>query len=112
MVHRTDTSGAGDYSRIRDTVTENDFSHSHISRFVDVDPNGHTNNVAYARMVLDTFNPDEFAKINFKEFEIYYISQSYYGDEIRLYRKKTDYGYYVEGKTNGKTTFTCILKAD
>ena len=110
MEHITKSSGAGDYSKKREAVGDCDFSHSHVSKFVDVDPNNHTNNVAYVRMALDTFSPDEFINIDFTEFEIYFNNQSYYGDKINIYRKKTDYGYYVEGKILDKTIFTAIFK--
>jgi hypothetical protein len=110
MEHRLDLSGAGEFTRKREEVTETDYCNTHVSRFVDIDPNGHTNNVAYARMALNAFSPTEFASLNFTEFEIHFIAQSYYENEIKVYKKKTDYGYYVEGKLNGKTTFMCYFK--
>ena len=109
MEHRTDRSGAGDFARRRESVEEGDLHHVHTSRFVDVDPNGHTNNVAYVRMVLDCFTPEEFAALPLDSFEIYYLSQSYFGDELRLYRKKTDYGYYIEGKCGEKPAFVASI---
>lgn len=109
MEHRTDRSAAGDFSRRRETVESSDLHHVHTSRFVDVDPNGHTNNVAYVRMALDCFTPEEFASLPLDSFEIYYLSQSYFGDELRLYRKKTDYGYYLEGTCGEKPAFVATL---
>ena len=61
-------------------------------------------------MALNVFSPEEFISQNFTEFEIHYLSQTYYGDEISVYKKKTDYGYYIEGKKDNKTTFLCYLK--
>ena len=110
MEHRTDVSGAGEFSRKREKVCESDLINKHTVRFVDIDPNNHTNNVAYVRMALNAFTVEEFSNANFKEFEIQYISQTYFGDEIEIYKRKTDYGYYVEGQLKGKTTFICIFK--
>ena len=107
---KSDRSGAGEFSKPTETVTEEHFNHEHKSLFIDIDSNGHTNNVVYARMTLNCFTPEEFDNINLDEFEIYFLSQTFYGDTIRVYKKKTDYGYYIEGKKDGKTTFTCVLK--
>lgn len=112
MPHRQDKSGADDFSKIKESVTIDNFSHTHVSSFTDIDANMHTNNVAYVRMALDTFSPEEFVNENFTEFEIYFNSQSFYKDEINVYRKKTDYGYYVEGKTGEKSIFNCVLKTE
>ena len=110
LEHRTDLSGAGEYSRKREQLSKDNFYYTHTVRYVDIDPNGHTNNVSYVKMALNSFSVEEFTNANFTEFEIQFIAQSYYGDDVDVYKVKTDYGYYVEGKTDGKTTFICILK--
>ena len=110
LEHRTDLSGAGEYSRKREQLSKDNFSYTHTVRYVDIDPNGHTNNVSYVKMALNSFSVEEFNNANFTEFEIQFIAQSYYGDDVDVYKVKTDYGYYVEGKVKDKTTFICILK--
>ena len=109
MEHRTDRSGAGDFLKIKEDISEEHFCYTAKSLFVDIDTNMHTNNVAYVRMALNCFSPREF-NAQFSEFEIAYLGQTYLGDEIRLYKKKTDYGYFIEGKLNGKTVFNCVFK--
>lgn len=106
MVHREDRSGAGTFIRIKETVSEEDFCYRHKVLFVDIDTNGHTNNVAYLRMMLNTFAPEEFSKLNIDEMQVNFVSQSFYNDEIAVYKKRTDYGYYVEGKKDNLTVFT------
>ena len=110
LVHRTDVSGAGEYSRKREPLTDDNLVYTHTVRFVDIDPNNHTNNVAYVKMALNAFSIEEFNSANFTEFEIQFMLESYYGNKVSIYKVKTDYGYYVEGKTNEKTVFICILK--
>ena len=110
LEHRTDVSGAGEYSRKREQVGDDNLAYVHTVRYVDIDPNGHTNNVSYVKMALNSFSVEEFNDANFTEFEIQFIAQSYYGDDVDVYKVKTDYGYYVEGKVNDKTTFIWILK--
>ena len=87
MPHRTDRSGAGEFLKIREDVSEEDFCYMTKSLFVDIDTNLHTNNVAYVRMALNCFSPQEFGA-QFSEFEIAYINQTYYGDEISLYKNR------------------------
>lgn len=109
LEHRQDRSSTGDFLKIRQDVSLEDYHHTHVSRFVDIDSNGHTNNVAYMRMALNCFDLQEFSAEKINEVEIAYISQTYFGDQIKLYKTKTDYGYYVEGKKDDKTVFTCVF---
>lgn len=110
MPHRSDLSGAGNFIKQKETITEDDFCFTHRSAFTDIDTNKHTNNVAYVRMMLDTFTPEEYAALLIDEIQISFISQSFYGDSIRVYRRKTDYGYYIEGKLEGKNVFNGFIK--
>ena len=61
------------------------------------------------RMALNCFDLQEYSAEEINEVEIAYISQTYFGDQIKLYKTKTDYGYYVEGKKDDKTVFTCVF---
>ena len=45
-------------------------------------------------------------KLNIDEMQVNFVSQSFYNDEIAVYKKRTDYGYYVEGKKDNLTVFT------
>lgn len=109
MPFREDRSGAGDMLRTKETVNETDLHHTDHSSFVDIDTNKHTNNVAYLRMILNCFSPDEFEAMKIDEFQINFLSQTFYGDEIKIYKKKTDYGFYIEGKCNENTVFSCVI---
>ena len=64
MVHREDESGAGAFVRVKEKVSEDDYVYTYRSMFVDIDSNKHTNNVAYVRMALDTFSPEEFSSLS------------------------------------------------
>lgn len=70
MPFREDRSGAGDMSRTKEIVNDTDLHHTYRSSFVDIDTNKHTNNVAYLRMVLNCFSPDEFEAMKIDEFQI------------------------------------------
>ena len=109
MPFREDRSGAGDMLRTKETVNDTDLHHTYRSSFVDIDTNKHTNNVAYLRMILNCFTPDEFEALTIDEFQINFLSQTFYGDEIKIYKKKIDYGFYIEGHCNETIVFNCII---
>lgn len=109
MPFREDRSGAGEFIRTKESVCDTDLHHTYRSSFVDIDTNKHTNNVAYLRMVLNCFSPDEFETIKINEFQINFLAQTFFGDEIKLYKKKTEYGFYIDGRCNETIVFTCII---
>ena len=109
MPFREDRSGAGEWVRVKESVCDTDLHHIHRSAFVDVDSNKHTNNVAYLRMVLNCFTPDEFEALRIDELQINFLSQTFYGDEIKIYKKKLNNGFFVEGKKEGKSVFACAI---
>ncbi len=107
--HLTNRSGAGEFLRLKEEVCEENYNHTHKSLFSDIDCNAHVNNVSYAKMALNAFTPDEFSSYNFKSFEIHFVSQTYYGSEIKIYKKKLDDGVYVEGRLDDKTVFRTLF---
>lgn len=109
MPHRDDRSDVGDFLRIREAVDDKDFNHIYRSSFVDIDTNHHTNNIAYLRMILNCFTPEEFNELPLDELQISFLSQTFYGDEITVYKKKTGYGFYIEGQCNKTGVFNCVL---
>lgn len=109
MPHREDRSGAENFFKIKENVCEENYKFTYRTCFTDIDSNQHTNNIAYVRMSLNTFSPDEFANLDIDQFQISFISQTFFGDEIKLYRKNIENGYYIEGKCNEKTVFNTIL---
>lgn len=98
------------FIRFNEITSEKDEVYRYAVKSTDIDGNGHTNNAAYSRMAVNAFSPDEFGAENFKGFEIDFISQTYYDDEIAVYKKKTNAGVYVEGKLNDKPVFKSLFK--
>lgn len=86
-----------------------EFSHVHKVKNVDIDVNKHTNNVAYARMAINAFSVDEFLDYNFKNFEIHFIKQTYFDNEVEVYKAKTQNGVIVKGVKNNETIFCCLF---
>lgn len=109
MPHREDRCDAGEFLRARETVGEDDLNHFHRSSFVDIDTNRHTNNVAYLRMMLNCFSPQEFEAMDIDRLQIAFLSQTYFGDQIAVYKKKTDYGFYIEGRAGDTAVFNVLI---
>ena len=109
MLHREDPSGVGEFLRVKETLDDSDYNHTYRSSFVDIDTNKHTNNIAYLRMILNCFSPEEFEKLEMDEFQIHFLSQTFYGDEVAVYKKKTDNGFYIEGRLKEKSVFNCVI---
>lgn len=80
------------------------------SRYIDFF--GHTNNVEYAKILLSTFTSCEIKKLNVKEFEIHYISESREGEELSVYRDDLAYGYYFEIKSGERVVCKAVLSCD
>ena len=97
------------FSRLNETLLEGDYAYTYKATFSDIDANNHVNNVSYCKMALNTFTPDEWNEFNFKGLEIHYVTQAYYGNDIKIYKKVVDNGVYIEGKYNDKTVFKTLF---
>lgn len=51
-----------------------------------IDYAGHTNNVEYLRLLLNTFSLEKWRGMDVHELQVAYLSQSFLGDELAIYR--------------------------
>ena len=107
--HIEDSTGVSDFARLKIEVGEEDLAYTYKTALTDIDCNAHVNNLAYARMSLNAFSPEEFALKGFNAFELHFISQTFYGDEISIYKKTTESGVYVEGKKADLSVFKALF---
>ena len=59
---------------------------------------------------MDALDIGELKAIDMKEYEIYFVNESKYGDEIRVYKKKVKDYIYIEGKIEDKSVFRVVIK--
>ena len=97
------------FSRLNESVLDTDYAYTYQTTLTDIDANNHVNNVSYCRMALNAFTPKEWTEFNFNGFEINYISQTFYGYNIKIYKKVVENGVYIEGKYNDKTVFKTLF---
>ena len=98
------------FSNLKVEVQPKDYVYTKLVRATDIDINNHTNNLKYNLIALDAFSVEELKLIDIKEYEIYFVNQSYEGDEIEVYKKKVKNYFYIEGRVKDKTIFKVIIK--
>ena len=71
----------------------------------EIDDNGHMNNVAYVRLLLDCFSAKELASANIQSVELHYSTPCFEGEALTVYKKSLDDGTCRIGivKPDGKT---------
>jgi len=86
-------------------VTENAYS-SFTVRYNDIDINKHVNSVRYIEHIMDTFEMSYFSNKNIRKFEIAYLAESTFGDELTIHKHESEADEFLfEIKNN--TTSVC-----
>lgn len=93
-IRRLDTVGVGDQVRVVRAPLELEWVPlSGDGQLVDtvavrtsnIDYAGHTNNVEYIRLLLNTLTLDEWRGLAIKELQVAYLNQSFLGDKLSIY---------------------------
>ena len=72
------------------------------AKYSDIDINGHVNSIRYIEHILDLFPIEMYKEKRIRRFEMAYVAESYYGDELTLFMDDAGEGVYdVEVKKNG-----------
>lgn len=72
------------------------------ARYSDIDINGHVNSIRYIEHILDLFPIEYYQAMRIRRFEIAYITEGYYGDELKFYKEEIGGGEFsVEVRKNG-----------
>jgi Acyl-ACP thioesterase len=86
-------------SRIK--VSTDDVSTSLTAKYTDIDINGHVNSIRYIEHILDLFPIEYYKTMRIRRFEIAYVAESYYGDELKYYKEEVSpCEYNIEVKKN------------
>lgn len=75
--------------------------HTFIPQFMDLDHNGHVNNIRYATYIEDILKLDK----QMKSFSITYVKEAKLGDEIDIFVLKNGNTYDIKGVVNNETCF-------
>ena len=72
------------------------------AKYSDIDINGHVNSIRYIEHILDLFPIELYKESCIRRFEMAYVAESYYGDELTFYKDYAGDGAYdIEVKKNG-----------
>ena len=72
------------------------------AKYSDIDINGHVNSIRYIEHILDLFPIDLYKSKRIQRFEMAYVAESYYGNELSFFEEEvSENEYHVEIKKNG-----------
>ncbi len=75
----------------------------------DIDINQHTNNLKYVVMSMDALTLEEFKNVNIDEFEIHFVNQSYFKDNIKIYKAINGKQILIFGKVEENIIFKVLI---
>lgn len=74
----------------------------YLTKYSDIDINGHVNSIKYIEHILDLFPMETFKDKCVRRFEMAYVAESYYGDTLGFYlEEKSGNEFDIEVKRNG-----------
>ena len=75
----------------------------YLTKYSDIDINGHVNSIKYIEHILDLFPMETFKEKSIRRFEMAYVAESYYGDTLSFYlEEKNENEYDIEVKKNNQ----------
>ncbi len=89
------------------------YRYTHTVRYTDLDNNHHMNNLRYVNMFLNAFSPDFFEENTVTDFEIQYISQAYFGDELGIFSEQNGDTVTLYAKNaDDELISCCVIKTE
>ena len=76
---------------------------SHRVALNDLDLNIHMNNISYVRLAMNTLTDKEYTSYAIKTFDIRFRAQTYFGDNINIFRKNGFGEIFIVGKKDDGT---------
>lgn len=84
-------------------VNQKELTGEVVTKYSDIDINGHVNSIRYIEHILDLFPLEIFREKRIRRFEMAYNAESYYGDTLAFYKEQVSENEYdIEVKKNGQ----------
>lgn len=84
-------------------VNQKELAGEVVTKYSDIDINGHVNSIRYIEHILDLFPLEIFREKRIRHFEMAYNAESYYGDTLAFYKEQVSENEYdIEVKKNGQ----------
>ena len=99
-----------DFSKLTEEFTEKDFVYEQKIYSSDIDFSQHTNNVAYVKYIMNTFNCEFFNDNKITDIEIHYIKETREGHTLKVYKKEKNNSMEFLIKEEDKEVIRASLK--
>lgn len=84
-------------------VNQKELAGEVVTKYSDIDINGHVNSIRYIEHILDLYPLEIFREKRIRRFEMAYNAESYYGDTLAFYKEQVSENEYdIEVKKNGQ----------
>ena len=93
-------------NRLADFSVEGLIPHKFIPQYMDLDHNGHVNNIKYALFIENVLKLEH----QIKAFEITYVKEAKMGEEINIYVKENGNDFDIKGVVNNETCFLAKIE--
>ena len=101
------------YARFRHDFSDGDLAAAYAVRPSDVDVGRHMNNVAYLRMLADSFSVEELERLRVREMEILFCMPCFEGERLDVLRRRTDWGYeFGVRRPDGRYAALALMRAE
>lgn len=98
------------FRRKKVEVQGNDLAYRHLIRTADTDMNGHMNNVAYVRLVMNAFPTAFWNAHAIESFDIQYVSEGKEGEELQIFCQQDGNEYICIIKAQERTLVKAFLR--
>ena len=87
------------------------YCYTHTVTYTDIDLSRHMNNLHYVDMFMNAFDLDFYDRYFITDFEIHYMQQAYYKEELRIFcdRDGDEYRLFAMNKDDAVAA-ACIIK--
>ena len=98
------------FEKLNYNVHEKDLIKTHMVDITNLDFYKHTNNVEYVKLMMSTLDLEFVSNNKIEEFEIHYITESRFGNELKIYRIIESGRIYFEIKHEDNLIVKAVLK--
>lgn len=78
------------FSRFPKKIANMDYRYTYTVRYTDLDKSRHMNNLLYINLFLNAFDLEFFEENRITDFEIHYLNQCFYMEDIEVYAKQEE----------------------
>lgn len=88
------------------------YRYTHTVHYSEIDNNRHMNNLHYVPLFMNAFDIDFYDRFFVTDFEIHYVQQAYYGEELRIFCEQEGEEYRLFAlKADDTVAAACIIQA-